>query len=207
MKSQPLRRGTAGDRWSKDWFAMASSIRAFIGIPVRATPALREVLRQLGRFGRPLRATPEENLHLTLKFLGDIAPAQVDPIAEAVRSVAGGAAVHEIELVGLGAFPTVARPSVVWAGIRPDDRLKAMAAELDRLLRPLGFLPEARGFHAHLTLGRVKGPAPGLGEMLEQSRDGVFGKAILSTLGLYQSEPTATGSRYTALATAMLATQ
>lgn len=185
---------------------MSATIRTFIGVHVPSTPPLRDALKQLARFGRSIKPASPDNLHLTLKFLGDTPRRQVDEIANAVQLATISVPVHEIELVGLGAFPNVARPSVVWAGIRPADHLKHITAELDRLLEPLGFMPETRGFHPHLTLARVKGPAAGLGEMIVEGRDINFGKATIARVDLYQSEPTPTGSRYTSLATAALGT-
>lgn len=185
---------------------MPATIRTFIGISVSSTPPLRDALRQLDRFGRSVKATSPDNLHLTLKFLGDTPRQQLNDIAKAMELASANVPAHEIELIGLGAFPNVARPSVVWAGIHPEGHLKHIAAELDRLLEPLGFIPEARGFHPHLTLARVKGPAPGLGEMIVESRKTAFGNAAIASVELYQSEPTPTGSRYTSLARASLKT-
>ncbi|OAI52784.1 hypothetical protein AYO47_05960 [Planctomyces sp. SCGC AG-212-M04] len=177
-----------------------ATIRTFIGIPIPSTPALRGAQRRMDHFGRAVKATSPDNLHITLKFLGDTQRSQVDKIANVVRSATASIPAHEIELVGLGAFPNVNRPSVVWVGIRPTDHLKQIAAELDRLLEPFGFLPETRPFHPHLTLAYVKGPAPGLGEMVQEGRDIPFGRAIVSAVDLYQSELTPSGSRYTSLA-------
>jgi 2'-5' RNA ligase len=179
---------------------MPATIRTFIGIPIAATPPLHDALRHLTRFGRSVKPTLPENLHLTLKFLGDTPRPQLDTIKQAIELATTNVPVHEIELIGLGAFPEVARPSVTWIGIRPADHLKHIAAELDRLLEPLGFAPEARAFHPHLTLAYVKGPAPGLPEMILEGRDITFGTATISTVDLYQSDLTPTGGRYTSLA-------
>jgi RNA 2',3'-cyclic 3'-phosphodiesterase len=179
---------------------MPATIRTFIGIPIAATPPLRDALKQLTRFGRSVKPTTPDNLHLTLKFLGDTPRQQLDAIKQAIELATTNVPVHEIDLISLGAFPSVARPSVAWIGIRPADHLKHIAAKLDRLLEPLGFTPEARAFHPHLTLAYVKGPAPGLPEMILEGRDITFGTATISTVDLYRSELTPTGSHYTSLA-------
>jgi 2'-5' RNA ligase len=179
---------------------MPATIRTFIGIPIPATPPLRDALRQLDRFGRTVKPTSPDNLHITLKFLGNTPRQQLEEITDAIRQASLAVPSHEVELTGLGAFPNVARPSVAWAGIRPADHLKYIACELDRMLEPLGFPPEARPFHPHLTLAYVKGPAPGLSEMIIASHDLPFGQAPISAVTLYQSELTPAGSRYTPLA-------
>jgi RNA 2',3'-cyclic 3'-phosphodiesterase len=185
---------------------MSATIRTFIGIPIPPTAPLRDALKQLDRFGRSVKPSSPENLHLTLKFLGDTPREQIDEIKKAIQLATVNVPAHEIELIGLGAFPNAARPSVVWVGIRPADHLKQIAADLDRLLEPLGFVAEARGFHPHLTLARVKGPASGLGELILEGRDVPFGKTTVAGVELYQSELTPTGSRYTSLAKAPLRT-
>jgi RNA 2',3'-cyclic 3'-phosphodiesterase len=185
---------------------MSTTIRTFIGVPIPATPQLREALRRMDRFGRAVKPIAPDNLHITLKFLGDTRRTQVDEIANIVRLAAAGIPSQEIELVGLGAFPKVVRPSVAWVGIRPEDQLKEIAAELDRLLEPLGFAPESRAFHPHLTLAYVKGPASGLPEMIVEGGETHFGQTTVSGVDLYQSELTPAGSRYTSLAKAVLGT-
>jgi len=179
---------------------MAATIRTFIGIHIPATPPLRAALQQMDHFGRSVKATLPENLHLTLKFLGDTPRTLLDEIRNALQQATENVPAHDIELTGLGTFPNLARPAVVWAGLRPVDHLKVIAARLDLLLKPLGYMPEARAFHPHLTLARVKGTAPGLPEVISKGRDLSLGVVPVSGVELYQSEPTPTGSRYTSLA-------
>jgi RNA 2',3'-cyclic 3'-phosphodiesterase len=184
---------------------MPATIRTFIGIPIPSTPPLRDALKQLNRFGRSVKPTSPENLHLTLKFLGDTPRSQLNEIKKTIQLATANIPLHDIELTGLGAFPNVSRPSVAWIGLRPTDHLKHIAAELDRLLEPLGFTPETRPFHPHLTLAYVKGAASGLSEAIIEGRDLNFGTATISAVDLYQSELTPAGSRYTSLAKTVLA--
>jgi 2'-5' RNA ligase len=98
-----------------------------------------------------------ESLHLTLKFLGNVA---VDSIPQIVEVMSGVARVHSpfrLEVAGTGAFPNWQRPQVVWVGVGGDlDKLNAFQKGLESALSPLGFPPEARPFSAHLTLGRLR---------------------------------------------------
>jgi 2'-5' RNA ligase len=183
---------------------MPATIRTFIGIAIPATSELREALQDLARVGRAVKATPPENLHLTLKFLGETPRSQVDEIAEAIREAAEAVLAHSIQLAGLGAFPNGTRPAVVWAAMSPAEHLERLAVRLDQQLEPLGFVPEARPFLPHLTLARVKGEAPGLPEFIDRRREARFGAATVASVDLFRSEPTPAGSRYSSLASARL---
>jgi len=183
---------------------MTATIRTFIGLRIAATDELQAVGADLGRLGRGVKVTPGDKLHLTLKFLGETPQNLVGEIAVALREAAASVPNHSIKFIGLGAFPHVARPAVVWAGVQPAGEIERLAAILDRLLEPLGFVPEARPFTPHLTLARVKGATPGVGELVAANRMTAYGEATVEAVELFRSEPTPTGSRYTQLAKAEL---
>lgn len=184
---------------------MASTVRTFLGIRIPATPGLGAIISDLGSLGQQLKTSRTDDLHVTLKFLGDTPRTQLFAIKAALIEAASTATSHSVELVGMGAFPSPARPSVVWAGIRPEDELRRIAGELDQRLKPLGFIPESRPYHPHLTLARIKaGPPLGLSEMLAASSNLSLGSAIIESIELYESQLTPTGTRYTSLATARL---
>ena len=92
-------------------------IRAFIAARLTATPDLCRLLDRMSGFGRAVRPVAAENLHLTLRFLGQIEPEQTVEIAEAMRAAAEGVATFDVQLVGVGAFPKPQRPSVIWVGV------------------------------------------------------------------------------------------
>lgn len=177
---------------------MGENLRTFVAIDIPATP-LHGVLEELARLGSPLKmaALP---LHLTLKFLGNTDAAALERISAAIATVC---ALHEplqLEISGVGAFPTVKRPSVVWAGIHPSQPLAALAAGLDARLAPLGFTPERRAFHPHVTLARVKGrPPAALCELMALYAEEVFGIATVGETLFYQSLLTPAGPQYTVL--------
>jgi len=139
------------------------TIRAFIAIElddsVRA--AVAEVLRCLrdGPGGDGVRWVPAENLHVTLRFLGDIPPAQVPAIAAALGEVAADQLPFQLRLGGVAGFPSARRPRVISCEVGPSAPLEQLAAAVERAVAELGFEPEQRRFRPHLTLGRVRGRA------------------------------------------------
>jgi 2'-5' RNA ligase len=137
-----------------------SMIRAFIAIelPREVKEFLGNVASGFRSMDRGVRWVRTESIHLTLKFLGEIAPETIDRVREVGRTVFHHAAPFQVEIRGIGVFPGLNRPRVIWAGVRePTGRLAGLAGELEAALEPLGFKRETRPFNPHLTLGRVKG--------------------------------------------------
>jgi 2'-5' RNA ligase len=101
--------------------------------------------------------TRRDNLHLTLKFLGDIPESEINGVCRAIRAAVAAQQPFEIQCAGLGAFPSDARPRTLWVGIRQgDERLRQLQGEIDGQLTSYGFAPERRRFHGHLTIGRIR---------------------------------------------------
>ncbi len=188
------------------------TVRAFIAIE------LDELLRhKLGDLQDRLRAdlppglvrwVRPEGMHLTLKFLGDVPAAQVPEIAQAVQQACKEHAPFECTLSGLGCFPNTARPRVVWVGIEePSGVLAVLQRDVDRTVSALGFEPEQRRFHPHLTLGRVKSrdreAVAALGEYVSRARVKV-GTIQANAVHLMRSDLLPGGAVYTELATAQL---
>lgn len=185
---------------------MSNRMRAFIAVKLPGNPKLREIISRLGTMGRAVKPVAGDNLHVTLKFLGDIAPEQTAEISRVVQSVAEPVAPFEVRLVGLGAFPHARRPSVIWAGLQNAEPLCRLAESLEAELEPVGFAPEKRPFHAHLTLARVKSrPPEDLAVLLDEHSETEFGVASIESVELFQSELQRDGPRYTVLASAELA--
>lgn len=108
------------------------------------------------RSGLPVRWVAASNLHITLHFLGATDPAAVAGVVDVLRAAAGRNRAVRLSVAEAGAFPDVRRPSVVWAGLRGDlDALTRMQSEISNGLAPLGFRPESRPFHPHITIGRA----------------------------------------------------
>jgi RNA 2',3'-cyclic 3'-phosphodiesterase len=134
-------------------------VRAFVA--VFPPPEIREALVLAAR-GLPvtgkLRLTPPTNVHLTLKFLGDVPREDLDGVAKALESLRGRHEPFEAGISGFGAFPSPRKARVLWAGVgQGADGLRALARDVEESLDPLGFEPEARAYVPHLTLGRARG--------------------------------------------------
>jgi 2'-5' RNA ligase len=135
-------------------------VRSFIAIHlpagVRAELASLEDKLKAGRHPFVKWVDPE-SMHLTLKFLGNVAVDSIPQIVEAMSGVAGAHPAFKLLVAGTGAFPNWQRPQVVWVGVGGElDRLNSLQKGLESVLSPLGFPPEFRPFSAHLTLGRLR---------------------------------------------------
>lgn len=142
-----------------------------------------------------------EGIHLTLKFLGEVPSANLKAIAEAVQTTSAGFAAVILRLNGLGAFPSLQRPRVYWAGAAVQSgNLTGLQQSLEEALAKLGFPKEDRPFSPHLTLGRVKqferrpSPAEVLGRVQLQPLEFTCGELVLMRSDLKPS-----GAEYTPL--------
>lgn len=175
--------------------------RIFIAVPL--APALRDAVgtleQQLESAGVALRWIKPENLHFTLRFLGHISPAQLVRARRATREAVESTGAFRIRLAGLGAFPSVRRPQVVWVGVTEgEEQLRDLARRLDDTLARQRFPKEPRSFQAHLTLARIKGPGrpPSL-EAAISSLEGVdVGEQGVSSLVVMESLLRASGALY-----------
>jgi 2'-5' RNA ligase len=142
-------------------------------------------------------------IHLTLKFLGEVAAEQLEAVSASLGAVAAATPPIALGARGLGVFPTLTRPRVVWAGVPGGaGALAALAGRIDAAMAPLGFAPEARPFRGHLTLGRVRSPG-GTRPLTAQVVAGgqaVFGDWTVRELQLYRSHLRPSGAVYEVLA-------
>jgi 2'-5' RNA ligase len=145
----------------------------------------------------------EENLHVTLKFLGNVAAERTGSVEAALVEAVQGAAPFEIEVAGAGAFPGPAKPRTVWIGITSgSEALAELARRIDKRLEKLGFAREDRPFRSHVTIGRVKDPhdAMDLGPALTGAQVGVLGSALVGSIALMRSDLRPEGPIYSVLA-------
>ncbi len=136
-------------------------IRAFLAIDLPAAwrPGLALLIQELKKSGVEVRWVPPGNIHLTLKFFGNVPDGEVETLAQAAREVAADAAPFKLQVTALGAFPGINNPRVVWLGLAGDlAPLGQLYRGLEQAFAPLGYPLEDRAFHPHLTLGRVKSP-------------------------------------------------
>lgn len=154
-----------------------------------------------------VRWTPPAQMHLTLRFLGEVAEDRRDALVQALAAAVPSAPIRVVA-EGAGAFPTARRPRVVWAGVGEGGAaLGALASSVDEALARLGIPPEGRPFRPHVTLGRVRAPG-GLGHMaatLEARREVPLGAWQVRSVVLYRSRLNPAGAVHEALAHVPLA--
>lgn len=184
-------------------------LRLFVAVDIGASvrAALAERIRLLRRTHPRVKWVAAENIHLTLAFLGEVPAERVDGIGSAMDAVAAGFPVFSCGVRGLGWFGSPRSPRVVWAGFEPEPELLRMQAGVAAALRDLGFVPEDRPFHPHLTLGRVKSPrdAEGLAAVLQPCGDQEIGRMAVDRILTLRSTLLPRGPEYTVLREAPLA--
>jgi len=183
-------------------------LRLFIAI------ALDEDVRQrLAEARRHLAAAPckvkwveAQNLHLTLKFLGEVEEGQLEAIAQAMTEAAAPAEPFEMRIAGVGSFPPRGVPRVVWAGVEAPD-VHPLHRRLEGILARLGHEPEKRALRPHVTMGRVKGRegARQLRALIKTIAGRDFGRCRVGEIVLMRSTLSPTGPTYTPLRRAPLA--
>lgn len=147
----------------------------------------------------PVKWVPAENVHLTLKFLGEVAADREAEMIGALASAARGTRMITLVVRGAGAFPNPRAPRVVWAGIEAEPAVEILADRVERGFAPLGFPPEGRPFRPHLTLGRAQREArardwDGVDQLLDQVA--IDTAAVLEGVDLMRSEHRRGGSVY-----------
>jgi 2'-5' RNA ligase len=151
-----------------------------------------------------------QQMHLTLKFLGDVRDTETPDICRVVAQVASQFEPLEITCRGLGAFPSLREPRTLWIGIEDGaEELKTLQAAIDEALKSeLGYGKEPRGFHPHLTIGRVKRELPGgrgeLTQLLEKHAQFDADLAVIDEIVTFASFLSRQGPRHDALGRAPL---
>lgn len=171
-------------------------MRAFVAVDVEATARVRDLLQALRQSEAHLRVVPPENLHLTLKFLGEVEEGRTGAVTDVLEAAARGLAPFTMVLRGTGAFPRLTAPRVLWIGVEGADSLVAFAQRLEDGLAALGFPQGRRPFAPHLTVARVKGTRGrrALVDLLGAHRDDPFGEQRVEALRLKRSELRPTGA-------------
>ncbi|MGH9722614.1 MAG: RNA 2',3'-cyclic phosphodiesterase [Bryobacteraceae bacterium] len=148
-----------------------------------------------------IKWSPINNLHITLKFIGHRPDGQREELKRALNAIAPRAEIA-VEISGLGFFPNERSPRVFWAGVKAPPALAGLAGDLDGALAGAGVAPEDRAYSPHLTLARIREPAPleKLRSELLQLPSSDFGKFVAKSFFLYLSKPGPKGSVYTKLA-------
>jgi 2'-5' RNA ligase len=131
-------------------------IRAFIAVDIPVSHKVSEVINELKKININAKIVETENMHLTLKFLGDIDENLTDEIEKIIKESTLDTQPFEITLKSLGVFPNQKYIKVAWIGVEEVETLKRIAETIDKKLQNLGFKKEERPFSAHLTIARIK---------------------------------------------------
>jgi len=182
---------------------MSEMIRSFIAFDINNESVLRrfsEVQGTLLNTGADLTLIKPQNIHITMRFLGNISPSIIDSIHEEIEKISFTS--FDVEIKGLGAFPSLRYARVIWAGIRRGaNELANVFNQLEPHLRGLGFRPDPKGFSPHLTIARVK-TGRNKGELVrcvQDLADYEFGVVRADCLRLKKSVLTPKGPIYSTL--------
>jgi len=173
-------------------------------LPPGAAEEAAEVIGRLREHGAEARWVPRGNLHVTLRFLGDVDEDLVPVTADALPPVARGIAPFALRLAGLGTFPPRGEPRVAWIGVDAGlEELGRLAVRTEKALLQAGVLPapDPRPFRAHVTVGRPKRPG-GLGRWQNLLRETAFrgGAHPLEEVRLVESRLSPRGAEYVPVA-------
>ncbi len=176
-------------------------MRAFLSLDIENEAVMREMVRaqeELARTGADLKLVERQNLHFTVKFFGEIAESQVPEIDKRIGSVE----LNQIDLLvaGVGVFPDLRYPRVIWAGVAPSDAgsITAVAESVIKAVNGIGE-PEDHKFHPHITLARVRSGRnkEELARYIQENPARAFGASAVRTLKLKSSVLGPSGPSYT----------
>lgn len=184
-------------------------MRLFVAVNLPAEERRRawEAAQPLRAARLPVRWAAEETLHLTLKFLGEVDAERVGPIGDALAGAVRGLRPFTVGLGGVGAFPSLSKPRVVWVGMERHPALELLANDVERALMGLSFEPELKPFSPHLTLGRAErgARASAFGDFPAQAAAVAYeGSTTVESVDLMHSVLGPHGPTYTVLSRAPL---
>ena len=182
------------------------TFRGFIAVDVPGGPVLDALARDLRTASSSLKVVGTDQVHLTVKFLGDTEEGLVPEIVTAIREATASLRPFRIRVRGTGAFPSLGRMNVIWVGVDGAEPIARVADSLEASLERLGFPRERRAWKAHVTLARVKGrlDLDRVRGILEAHATGDFGAHTVDAVHLKKSVLTPQGARYSVVETVRL---
>lgn len=173
------------------------NVRTFISLPVPANENIVQLLNEL-KCSKNIKVASENNIHVTLCFIGDIDEKKIEIIKECVNRSVIEINSSSIELKGLGAFPNIKDPKIVWVGLRSDIPLKKISDSIGRELDAVNIEHDHKPFKPHITLGRISGHSD-ISITLKKYADMPFGAIYCDRVLIMKSELLPSGARYTIL--------
>lgn len=182
------------------------TFRGFVAVDVPASPRLDAFATELRAASPSLKVVRTDQLHLTVKFLGDTEGGLVPEIVAAIQEAAANVQPFEVRIQGTGAFPSLTRMNVIWVGVEGSEPIARIAETLETSLESLGFQREHRPWKAHATLARVKGQRDldHVRRILEIHAKDAFGEHTVDAVHLKKSLLTPEGARYSIVETVKL---
>lgn len=174
-----------------------SDIRVFISVEIPDKSCLDAPLSELKAFNG-VRTSPPEQIHITLRFIGDVDESKVDRIEDCVRRAAEGTEPFEVTVAGTGAFPNRGRPSVVWIGASPEKPLAGLADRIGANLKKAGIPFDSKPFKSHVTIGRCREKVD-LDGFFDEFSDREFSRFTCSEILVMKSVLGPRGARHTVL--------
>ena len=172
--------------------------RGFISVDLNEYPKLIRFYDSLKQTNAPLKMVEVENIHSTMKFLGDVDALLVDKIADIMEQAVKDVEPFTARFEGTGAFPNTNYMKVIWIGMKNGEPLKNIAEFLNEELQSIGFRKEKRGFSPHITLARVKGSRnkEKVQQFLRENENTIFGEQLIDNIRLKKSILSPKGPTY-----------
>jgi RNA 2',3'-cyclic 3'-phosphodiesterase len=183
-----------------------STFRGFIAVEVPVNEKILNFLDELSKLPTNIKLVEPENIHITMKFLGETNQDHIDDIHQIMQSAIDNIQPWTIRLQGTGVFPNKNYIKIIWIGIEHIGPLSEISSFLNHACTDLGYKKEKRGFKAHLTIGRAKN-AVGKDQLLaiiDRYHDTVFDDILIDRILLKKSTLTPTGPIYETLSTVRL---
>jgi 2'-5' RNA ligase len=177
------------------------TFRAFVSVEVGPRLDWHALHKELAEVDRGVRPVRPEQLHLTLRFLGDTDEGAVDDLKDLMATSVADVDPFSISFHGVGAFPNARKPRVIWIGIQGAEPLVYIARSLEAGVVDLGWKPEGRGFRPHATVARIKHVRRQgrLSALLERWHDRSFGSMEVRSIELKRSVLTPQGANYSTI--------
>lgn len=178
-----------------------ANFRGFIAIDIPSFPKLLEFENEIKKTGANIKLVEPDNIHITLKFLGDTPENHAEKIRDIIKESVKKIKPFKIKFSNTGAFPNQNYIKVIWIGIQNAELIKKIAYSIDEKIIKLGFEKEKRPFSAHLTIGRVKTVKnkDKLVQILDKYQNIDFFTHNVESVKLKKSELTPKGPIYTDL--------
>jgi len=180
-------------------------IRSFVAVDMDEASVISKLVeaqRALRNLGADLKLVEPENIHATVRFLGEVPAATIELVKDQMNQVK--LSPFDMEFVGLGAFPNLRRINVVWVGMRKgSEEISRIFEQLEPRLRKIGFEPDRKGFSPHVTIARVRTARmrEELAKFVDEMRDTQFGAIHVEELRLKKSVLTPKGPVYSTIHT------